>query len=215
MNTTEKRIQTNLAKYGVDNVSKLKSVQDKRYATFESKKTVLIYYHEPRVNVITADDMEVYMLDKTVADNWLDMYHPMKAPRGNVLSLGLVKNNTIYAIMTFKKSRNKAYSAELSRLAMLPTWNVINGYDKLSHYASEFGVYSVIAYVNTSFENIQDYESIGMKFVRAMQPTKWWIRNEKMMSDASRRQRKIKQEDMTSNGYLPVYDCGQRVYVFE
>lgn len=215
MNTTEKRIQTNLVKYGVNNVSKLKSVQDKRYATFESKKTVLIYYHEPRVNVITADDMEVYMLDKTVADNWLDMYHPMKAPRGNVLSLGLVKNNTIYAIMTFKKSRNKAYSAELSRLAMLPTWNVIGGYDKLSHYASEFGVYNIVAYVNTSFENIQDYESIGMNLVRTIQPTKWWIRNDEMISDASRRQRKIKQEDMINDGYLPVYDCGQHVYVFE
>ena len=64
-----------------------------------------------------------------------------------------------------------------------------------------------------SFENYKDYESIGMNYVRDIQRTKWWIKGDEKMSDASRRQYKLKQEDMTTEGYLPVYDCGIRVYV--
>ena len=212
--SNEKRIKTNLSRYGVDNVAKLPYVQAKRSETFESKRRTILFYQEPRVNNIKGRSLSVYRLDKKYADNWLNTYHPFGAPRGNVLSLGLVKDDQIYCIMTFKKARDKHYTAELSRMWMLPTYNVIGGYDILSHEASMYGIDSVIAYVNMSFENYLDYESIGMVHVRDLQRTKWWIKDDRRMSDASRRQRKLKQEDMLNDGYLPVYDCGQRVYVY-
>jgi len=209
----EKRIETNLLRYKVENVAQLAEVQEKRRKTFEAKRTTLIFYQEPRTNVIDGGDLKVYRLTKSVADEWLNMYHPFGSPRGNVLCLGLVKDNTIYAIMTFKKSRDSRHVAELSRLWMLPTYQVVGGYDILSSEASALGLYDIVAYVNMSFENYLDYESIGMKHVRDIQRTKWWIKEKEKMSDASRRQYKLKQEDMISNGYLPVYDCGVRVYV--
>lgn len=215
MNTNEKRKQTLLSTYGVDNVSKLSEVQDKRRETFESKRRTVLFYQEPRINNIEGSSLSVFRLEKSYSDNWLNTYHPFGAPRGNVLSLGLVKGDQTYCIMTFKKSRDKNFTAELSRLWMLPTYNVIDGYDILSSEASKFGVDSIIAYVNMSFENYKDYESIGMKHVRDIQKTKWWIRGDERISDASRRQYKLKQADMLHENYLPVYDCGQRVYVFE
>ena len=213
MYNNEKRIETNLLRYKVENVAQLAEVQEKRRKTFEAKRTTLIFYQEPRTNVIDGGDLKVYRLTKSVADEWLNMYHPFGSPRGNVLCLGLVKDNTIYAIMTFKKSRDSRHVAELSRLWMLPTYQVVGGYDILSSEASALGLYDIVAYVNMSFENYLDYESIGMKHVRDIQRTKWWIKEKEKMSDASRRQYKLKQEDMISNGYLPVYDCGVRVYV--
>lgn len=215
MNTNEKRKQTLLSTYGVDNVSKLSEVQDKRRETFESKRRTVLFYQEPRINNIEGSSLSVFRLEKSYSDNWLNTYHPFGAPRGNVLSLGLVKDDQTYGIMTFKKSRDKNFTAELSRLWMLPTYNVIDGYDILSSEASKFGIDSIIAYVNMSFENYKDYESIGMKYVRDIQKTKWWIRGDERISDASRRQYKLKQADMLHENYLPVYDCGQRVYVFE
>ena len=188
--SNEKRKQTLLSIYGVDNISKIPEIQDKRRTTFESKRRTILFYQEPRINNIEGFALDVYRLDKSYADTWLNTYHPFKAPRGNVLSLGLVKDDTCYCIMTFKKSRNENYSAELSRMWMLPTYNVIGGYDKLSAEASSFGISSVIAYVNMSFENFNDYESIGMKHIRDIQRTKWWIKDQDKMSDASRRQRK-------------------------
>jgi len=209
----EKRIETNLLKYKVQNVAQLPEIQEKRRKTFETKRTTILFYQEPRVNVIDGHDLTVYRLNKDVADCWLNKYHPFKAPKGNVLCLGLVKDDIIYCIMTFKKSRDSQYVAELSRLWMLPTYQIIGGYDILSNEASQLGLYNIVAYVNMSFENYKDYESIGMKYVRDVQRTKWWVRGDAKISDASRRQSKLKQEDMTASGYLPVYDCGIRVYV--
>ena len=214
MNSIEKQRKTNLERYGVDNVSKLQSIQDKRAATFASKRTTIMFYQDPRVNVLDGNTLACYRLDKSFSDDWLNIYHPFKAPRGNILCLGLIDNTTCYCMMTFKKSRSKHYSAELSRMWMLPTYNIIQGYDILSSEASKLGVSSIISYVNMSFENYKDYESIGMKYIRDIQRTKWWIKGDDKMSDASRRQYKLKQEDMLNDGYLPVYDCGQRVYVF-
>lgn len=215
MNSIERRIATNLERYGVSNVAKLPEVQAKRRKSFEDKKDIAIFYQDPRVNILKADDLKVFRLAKDVADNWLNKYHPFKAPRGNVVCLGLTDGSEIYAIMTFKKSRNPEYFAELSRLWMLPTYQVIGGYDMLSSAASDLGIYNIVAYVNMSFENYMDYESIGMRYIRDIQPTKWWIRDDDRISDASRRQKKLSENDLVFKGYVPIYDCGQRVYVFK
>lgn len=212
MTSQEKRKKSVQQKYGVDNVAKLSEVQEKRRNTFEQKKDILIFYQEPVIHTINATDLRCFKLHKEVADDWLNLYHPFKAPRGNVLCLGLIDKETIYCMMTFKPARNPKYVAEVSRMWMLPGWNVIGGYDVLSSVASEFGLYNLVAYVNMSFENYKDYEEIGMRHVRDIQPTKWWISKTERISDASRRQKHLSQDHMIFHGYVPMYDCGQRVY---
>ena len=214
MTPNERRISTLLETKHVTNVAYLPEVQEKRRKTFEDKRTTVIFYQAPRVHRISAEDLELYKIDKQIADDWLNEYHPFKVPRGNILCLGLTDGDVIYCMMTFKKSRNKEYFAEISRMWMLPTYEVIGGYDRLSAFASELGVYNIVAYVNMSFENYKDYESIGMKYIRDIQSTKWWICGDDRISDASRRQKGITENELVFKGYVPVYDCGQRVYVW-
>lgn len=209
-----KRIVTLQHTYNVDNVSKLASVQEKRRQTFAKKRDTLIFYQEPRVNIIQANNLQVFKLDNKYANSWLDEFHPFKAPKGTVLALGLCDENQTYCMMTFKKSRSKKYLAELSRLWMLPTYNVVEGYQVLSQQASEFGISSIVAYVNLSFENVDDYKSIGMKYLRTNQRTKWWLRNNEIVSDASRRQKGLSHNDMVFKGYGVAYDCGIEVLEF-
>lgn len=206
--------QTLLDKYGVENPNQITSAKAKRKRTFQIKKNTLLFYQEPRVNRIQASDLQVYKLDVEYANQWLNEYHPFKAPRGTVLALGLCDESQTYCIMTFKKSRNKNYVAELSRLWMLPTYDVVDGYQVLSQYASEFGLYNIVAYVNLSFENVKDYKSIGMKYLRTNQRTKWWYKNNEIVSDASRRQKGLSHNDMVFKGYRFAYDCGIEVYEF-
>lgn len=208
MNPAELRRKTTLERYSVDNVAQLAEVQQKRQATFAQKRNTILFYQEPRVNELHADDLTLMKLKIDFAHNWLNEYHPFKAPRGTVLALGLCDNDNIYCIMTFKKSRNKQYYSELSRLWTLPTYYVIDGYQRLSHHASELGVWNIVAYVNRSFENVNDYLSIGMRYVRSIQRTKWWVSNSEIVSDASRRQKHLSQEDMISYGFTPMYDDG-------
>ena len=213
MTANEKRIQTLMNNYNVTNVAFLTEVQEKRRKTFEDKKDIIVAYQDPRIHNVLGESLEIYHLNKTVADDWLNKYHPFGAPKGNVLSLGLISGDMIYCIMTFKKSRNKKYFAELSRLWSMPTYNVIGGYDILSSYASdELDIYNIVAYVNLSFENVNDYESIGMKYIRDIQPTKWWIKDGIRISDCSRRQSKKSREDMILSGFHSVFDLGIRVY---
>lgn len=208
------RRETVKERYGVNNVAELPEVQQKRKAAYEQKRDTLIFYQEPRVNKINADDLILYRLDIEYANQWLNTYHPFKSTRGVVLALGLCDSDQLYCIMTFKKCRNKSHFVELSRLWMLPTYDVIGGYDMLSEYVSELGLCNIISYVNRSFENVSDYESIGMKYIRDLQRTKWWLRNEEMISDASRRQKGLSQNDMVFQGYKPAYDCGIAVYEY-
>lgn len=215
MNTADRRIQTVSNRYGVDNVAKLKIIQDKRRNTFASKRNTIKFNAQPISQIVDGSTLSVYRLNKEVADKWLNEYHPLKAPRGNLLSLGLVSNNMIYCLMTFKKPKNHKYDAELSRMWMLPTHQIINGYNILSEYASQFGLSNIVAYVNRTFENCSDYEEIGMNYIREIQRTKWWIKNSSMMSDASRRQLNMSVKQVLNEGWLPLYDCGQAVYEFK
>lgn len=215
MNINDKRKKTVLSRYGVENVSQLDWVQEKRKNTFERTKDIAIFYQPPRTIQIDGENLTPYKLDLNVAKDWLNTYHPFGYARGTLLALGLVKDDCIYCMMTFKKSRNKSYHVELCRMWMLPSYNIIKGYDILSSFASEFGISNLVAYVNMSFENYKDYESIGMKYIRFNQKTLWWMNSKRRISDASRRQKGISRNEMIFLGYVPIYDCGQRVYVFE
>ena len=215
MNANQKRQQTLLATFGVDNVSKIPEIQCRRRETFAAKRNELVYVPAEIHTTIPAGTLRIFHLNKSVADEWLNEYHPLQAPRGNLLSLGLVKDDTIYCVMTFKKSRNKHYDVELSRMWSLPGYKITRGYDMLSQYASELGISNIITYVNKTFEDTDIYEQLGMKHIRDIQRTKWWINSERHISDASRRQFHKTEEQFLADGWLPVYDCGQAVYVFQ
>lgn len=206
--------RTLINRYGVENPNQIESAKEKRKLTFQLKEDTLLFYQEPRTITINAKDLQVYRLDLNYTKDWLNKYHPFKAPKGIVLAFGLCDASQTYCIMVFKKSRNKNYVAELCRLWMLPTYDIVDGYQVLSKQASEFGIYNIVAYVNLSFENVNDYKSIGMKYIRKNPRTKWWFRNNEIISDASVRQKGLSHNEMVFNGYSFAYDYGTEVYEF-
>lgn len=214
MESNEIRRQTVLHTYGVDNIAKLPEIQARRAATYDRKRVILSYEKPAIHHTVDGYALQLYRLNKDVANSWLDQYHPLKHCPGTAIALGLVKDDIIYCMMTFKKSRNKRYVAELSRMWMLPEYHVIGGYARLSQEASNFGIYNIVAYVNVLFEDVKDYKAIGMKYVSDIQRTKWWVKGRDMISDASRRQAKKSKQDMLDAGYESKYDCGQKVYVY-
>lgn len=206
--------RTLINRYDVENPNQIESAKEKRKLTFQLKEDTLLFYQEPRTITINAKDLQVYRLDLDYTKDWLNKYHPFKAPKGIVLAFGLCDASQTYCIMVFKKSHNKNYVAELCRLWMLPTYNVVDGYQVLSKQASEFGIYNIVAYVNLSFENVNDYKSIGMKYIRKNPRTKWWFRNNEIISDASVRQKGLSHNEMVFKGYSFAYDYGTEVYEF-
>lgn len=210
-----KRVSTVLERYGVDNVAKLEEVQQKRQQTFASHRNTLHIEYPHVDHVLDGHQLEVYRLNKRIADTWLNQYHPLKAPKGNVMCLGLVKDTTIYCLMTFKKSRDPHYVAELSRMWMLPGYYVQDGYDILSKIAADLGLYAVVAYVHVPIEDPADYIDIGMHLTRVAQRTKWWMNEDVVMSDACRRQKHIDSKFLSATGWRCMYDESKLVYEFK
>lgn len=179
---------------------------------------------------IYARDLKVYKLNNSVADKFLNDYHLQGTCRGQLLWLGLVKDNVLYQVMTFGKSRyDKNHYVELLRLCTKPGYTVVGGASKLFSYAtSEFGLHSIISYCDRSKFTGDVYEKIGMKLLRKTPPQEVWSKGDRKITANLLRQRGYDQlfgtsygkgynneKLMLENGWLPVYDCGQLVYEFQ
>lgn len=169
--------------------------------------------------VINVSEFKVYRVTKQVANKFLEQNDIHGACRGQLLCLGLIKDDEIFQIMTFGRSKyDKSYDIQLMRMCTKLGYFIEGGYDVLSSYASShFGVDRCITYVDKSKLYSQEYESIGMTLVRETPPSKIWSKGKKYIYDALVRTpyTKYTPESLLAEGYLPVYDCGQRVYVFE
>lgn len=162
----EKCKQTLKANYDVDNPMKNREIRnrvtktwiDKSYPKFDDNDFKLVH--------LNAKELEIYRIDNSFADSWLDKYHPEGSGKGAILCFGLVRDSELFCIMTFRKPINKRYTTQLLRMWMKPGYYVDDGYDTLSRYASGFGLYNIIAYANPKYEDIEEYEKIGMSLVR-------------------------------------------------
>lgn len=179
---------------------------------------------------IFARNLSIYKLNAKVVDEFLSKYHFQGTCRGQLLCLGLVKNNVLYQVMTFGKSRyDKNHDVELLRLCSLPEYNVVGGASKLFKFATEnFGIDNIISYCDRSKFLGNVYEKIGMTLVRTAPPQEVWSKGKNKITANLLRQRGYDQlfgtnfgkgasndELMIEHGWLPVYDCGQLVYEFK
>ena len=166
---------------------------------------------------LNASEFQVYKLTKEVTDEFLIQNCIHGTCRGQLLSLGLVKDDTVYQVMTFGKSkRNENYHIEMKRACTRIGYQIAGGYDKLSKVASqEFGVDSCVAYQDLSKISDVDYESLGMKLLKINPPRLFWSKGKSYISNylVQNPNTEYTEQQLLTGGWLPVYDCGQAVYV--
>lgn len=178
---------------------------------------------------IYARKCQIYKLNLDYTNEFLDNYHLQGKCKGQLVCLGLVCEGELYQVMTFGKPRyDKKFEVELLRLCTKPGYQVVGGASKLFKYFTEFyEVGSVISYCDISKFCGKVYEQIGMKLIRTTPPQEIWSRRTDKVTANLLRQRGYDQlfgtnygkgtsndELMLKNGWLPVYDCGQRVYAY-
>lgn len=169
--------------------------------------------------ILDGSEFKVYRLEKKHGDQFLTDNDLHGTCRGQLLYLGLVKDDEIYQIMTFGKSKyDKSFNIQLMRMTTKLGYEITNGYDMLSQSASsEFGVNSCIAYADRSKLYNDEFEKLGMKLIRTTPPSLIWSKNSDYLYDSIVRlpYSRYTKEALLQSGWLPIYDCGQRVYVFE
>ena len=150
------------------------------------------------------------------------------------INLGLYFNDKLVSIMTFDKPRyNKNYQYELIRYCSV--MDVIGGAEKLFWYfVSTYKPGSVVSYCDMSKFDGNVYDNLGFSLLKEdVKPSKHWynMKTRKHVTDNLLRQRGFDQlfgeefgrfgkgssndELMYENGFVEVYDCGQKTFVFE
>lgn len=173
----------------------------------------------------------VQKVDKKTADEFTAVHHLSGKCNGQNINYGLYyDNDELVEVMTFGKPRyNKKYDLELLRLCTCKGIEVIGGASKLFHeFCKDHEDLSIISYCDLSKFTGSVYEKIGMKLSHVTSPAKIWSKGSKKITDNLLRQRGYDQlfnanygkgtsneQLMLEHGWLPVYDCGQRVFTYD
>ncbi len=164
-------------------------------------------------------DFKVYKLTKSAADKFLKENDLRGSVRGDVLHLGLVKDDEIYQCISFSKSKyNTKFDVQLVRWTSKLYTEVVGGFDKLSSEASlQLGISRCIAYMDYSKPYDETIlEEMNMKFKYRTPPVLVYSKGVQFYtSNTILKQFNTVEKIDISNGWLPIYTCGSKVYVFE
>ena len=176
-----------------------------------------------------ARKLELKEISKQLANEFLDKYHLQNSCYGNSVNLGLFLNDNLVQVMTFGKPRyNKNYEWELLRLCSKPEYMIVGGAEKLfKHFICTNNPKSIISYCDMSKFSGDVYKRLGMTLKNISKPQKIWSKDLDYITDNLLRQRGFDQlfntnygkgtdneQLMIKHNWLPVYDCGQKVFVW-
>lgn len=167
--------------------------------------------------------------DTSVIKEFETNYHLQGYCRGQTVCYGLYYQDELMQIMTFGLPRyNKNYQWELLRLCTKTGYYVIGGAERLfKHFLKDHDPSSIISYCDKAKFSGDVYSKLGFTHHHDTAPTKVWSHGSEKITNNLLLRRGFDQlfntdygkgadneELMLSHGWLPVYDCGQGVYVW-
>ena len=176
-----------------------------------------------------ARNLEIRSVEQADVKEFLNLYHLQSSVYGIKNSYGLYLDDELIELMVFGYPRyNKNYEWELLRLCTRSGYKVVGGAERLfKHFVKTITPKSVISYCDIAKFDGSVYERLGMTLIRKNPPAKVWSLGGERITDSLLRQRGFDQlfhtnygkgtsneELMLDHGWLPVYDCGQQVWVW-
>lgn len=177
---------------------------------------------------IYARKCEVKEISKQEANQFLEENHLQGKTNGNLINISLIYKNQIVGIMTFGKPRyNKNYDWELLRLCFKQGIEVVGGSKKMWKRRPKG---SIISYCDISKFDGKVYEKLGFKLLRTNPPSFMWvnIRDLRIFTEAeiikfgpdkllntNYGKGTSNEKIMINEGFVKVYNCGQKVFICE
>lgn len=175
---------------------------------------------------IPARKCKVVTLSRLDASTFLDANHMQKSCPSKV-NLGLEYCGKLVAVMTFGKSRyNKAIEWELIRYASTIDTNIVGGASKLlSYFVRQHSPTSLISYCDLRWNTGGLYAALGFTHSHDSPPNYWYTKDYRNLESRVKYQKhklknllvdfdptKTEWENMQSNGYDRIWDCGNSVW---
>ena len=181
-----------------------------------------------RNNTIYARKTEI----KEITDNkqikeFLDNNH-LQCFVGSSIKLGLFYSDELVSLMMFGKSRfSKKYEWEMIRFCNKKFLSVVGGASKLyKYFVRNYKPKSVVSYADRRYSDGGLYRQLGFELSHNSDPNYWYFKNNEFVLYNRIHFQKHKLslllekfdsnitevENMTENGYLRIFDCGNMVY---
>ena len=179
---------------------------------------------------IGARECELREVQQEDLNNFLNKYHIQRSVNGTKEAYGLYYSDLLVQVMTFGKPRyTNKYDFELLRLCTIPDYAISGGAEKLfCHFLKIHPSNSILSYCDLAKFSGEVYSRLGFQLDHISKPAKIWSRDKDKITDNLLRQRGYDQlfntsygkgtsneQLMLDNRWLPVYDCGQAVYVYQ
>lgn len=198
---------------------------------FEIIKSKILNKIHCTSNKISARSLTISIVPPTDKTHFLETNH-IQGPCSSTINIGLYKDNVIYALMTFGKSRfNKKYNWELLRYCTKLNHSIVGGASKLLTYFMKNYFNSgetLVSYCNLRFSSGNLYRKLQFQ-EHALSPPNYCYVTKNGMYAGSRNQwqkhmlkTKLKffnpnlseVENMKVNGYHRIWDCGNLVFTY-
>lgn len=166
--------------------------------------------------------------DNTKIKEFLEENHIQGYCKSSI-KLGLYSSEELISIMTFGKPRfNKKYEWELIRYCNKKGISVVGGASKIfKYFIKTYNPINVISYCDRRIFDGEIYEKLGFNFLRNSKPNYFYFKNSKLLTRYECKKHnlskiisnfdknKTEAENMIDNDYRRVWDCGNKVYLWE
>lgn len=168
-------------------------------------------------NKIYARKCMIREVDVTEKNNFLNENH-IQGKDNSTIKLGLYYNDELVSLMTFCYPRfSKKYNWELSRFCSKHNYNVIGGASKLFKYFVDNYMKDgevIVSYSDIAKTTGKIYKTLNFEFVNDADPNYIWWRSDDDYKTRYQCQMVNERIIMESNGYIKIYDCGNKVWAF-
>ena len=144
------------------------------------------------------------------------------------INIGLFYDGSLVSAMCFSKNKySSEYEYEMTRFCSRLGCRVTGGAGKLLRYFEKtYHPKSLVSYADRRWSRGKLYESLGFDFVRNSPPNYWYARRNSFELESRIKYQKHKlaeilekfdpakteTQNMLENGYIMIYDCGNKVY---
>lgn len=168
-------------------------------------------------NKIYARKCMIRKVDVAEKNSFLNENH-IQGKDNSTIKLGLYYNDELVSLMTFCYPRfSKKYNWELSRFCSKHNYNVIGGASKLFKYFVDNYMKDgevIVSYSDIAKTTGKIYNTLNFEFINDADPNYIWWKSDDDYKTRYQCQMVNERIIMESNGYIKIYDCGNKVWVF-
>lgn len=176
---------------------------------------------------IHARKCEIKQIDSKTASEFLNGCHIQGGSAKASVSIALIHNNEIVAVMTFGKPRfNKKFQWELVRFANTLNTTVVGGASKLlSFFEKTYAPESCVSYCDLRWGDGLLYKALGFDLkTEYTRPNYFYVQQKKLESRMKYQKHRLnnilekydesltEKQNMLNNGYDWIHDCGNSVW---